>query len=666
MLQPIDFQPDYSFIPNTFFEPTDVNHLSSVKITEESLEKLCKDSSTEVLCCITVYNEPAEALLYSLAGIKNNIDHLMRIGKSFLASQITICIIFDGRERMSDSAANLIEELKLYDPQKVKSGAGVHIFDGILDSKKLKHCTELFTDSVLSDKHLKHIYWTAQEYNQLNSSGYIEEQGKNIEQIFPRVLLCIKEENAGKLNSHWWFFMAFSRYLSPQYCIQMDTGTVPTASCIDLLWSYMEQHENVAGTASFVLTPKPPRLLDIVSTWQSGYFSIEKVLVFPPEIAAGYLSILPGQLSMLRWKALYPQRSDQLVKEEQTFPLKRYFRGLRKLGLFESNMFLAEDRIIGFEIVTNSSSSWKIALVPSAIAITDACQSLSELLRQRRRWINSIFTVRLWMLLKSFTYLRNGRIGLIDRFRFVGASAYHFLTALLTWFSPATVYGSTILLYEYTKDILETHSPLLVPIIDSFFIMELFSLTTILVLAELYKKYKFLLIVNIASRLSFSAVIIGSLICAFIWTGHSGLLNLPLAFCILPALLYLSIALHGQWFLNRSWKSVILYFLIDLPVSLVLQSYAFHNIHDVSWGTKGLTRGSQQLKRSHQKFKHIFVFTWLLSNLLLTISIMNFSNVQTFKILLYAFYLGFSIFSGIIFMTKEKLSLVKWSKRGKI
>ncbi|MEH2368693.1 glycosyltransferase family 2 protein [Nostoc sp.] len=640
--------PDYFFIPDAFFEPTDIDQLCPIESSEKLLQKLCKDSSPEILCCITVYNESAEALLYSLAGIKNNIDYLASIGKRFLARKITICIIFDGRDKMSPSAANLIEDLKLYDPEKVKSGAGVHIFDGMLDNKRLKHCTDLFTDSELSDKHLQHIYRTAQEYDQINSSDYIEEQGKNKEQLLPRVLLCIKEHNAGKLNTHWWFFMALSRYLFPRYCIQMDAGSVPTASCMHLLWSYMEEHQNVAGTASFVLTPKPPILSDIVSTWQYGHFSVEKVLVFPPEIAAGYLSILPGQFSMLRWEALYPQRSDRLVEEKQAFPLKGYFRGLRKLGLFESNMFLAEDRVIGFEILTNSSYGWKIALVPSAIVITDACQSLSELLCQRRRWINSIFTVRLWMLLKSFKYLCNGDIDLIDRFRFVGASVYHFLTALIIWFCPATIYGSTILLYTYTKSILEIHSPSLVPIIDFFLGIELFSVTTILILGQLYKKYKFILILNVASRLSFSAVIIGSLICAFLWTGYPALLNL-LALCILPALIFFSIALHGQWFLKQSWKSLILYFLIDLPVWLVLQSYAFHNIHDVSWGTKGLTGGSQELKKSRQKFRNIFVCTWLLSNFTLTISIMIFPNVQTSIILLYAFYLGFSVLSGIIF-----------------
>ena len=398
------FQPNYYFLPDNFFESRNADHIPSIEKTEELLHKLCKHSHTEILCCITVYNEPAEALFYSLAGIKNNIDYLVSIGKSFLASQITICIIFDGREKMSANVATLAKVLGLYDIEKVEYGSGVHIFDARLDNKKLKQCIDLVTDSASSDKHWQHVYQTAQEYKEVNLSDCIEEQDKNFEQVLPRVLICIKENNAGKLNSHWWFFMVFCRYLCPKYCIQMDVGTVPTARCIHLLWTHMEQHQNVAGAASFVLTPEPPRLWDIVSNWQSADYSIEKVLVFPAEIAAGYLSILPGPLSMLRSQALFPQQSNQLVKEEQAFPLKGYFRGLKKLSVIESNMFLAEDRIIGFNIVTNSSS-WKIAYVPSAVAITDACQSLSELLRQRRRWINSIFTVRLWMLFQSVKYL---------------------------------------------------------------------------------------------------------------------------------------------------------------------------------------------------------------------------------------------------------------------
>lgn len=648
------FQPDYCFIPDTFFELADVDHVSSIENTEELLQKFCKHSHPEILCCITVYNEPAEALLYSLVGIIKNINYLVSTGNSSLASQITICIIFDGRNKISASTATLIKDLNLYDLEKVEPGAGVHVFNTRLDNKKLKQCLDRVTGSVMSDKYATSVYRTAQRYEGMNLSNYIEEENENKEQVLPRVLLCIKEHNAGKLNSHWWFFMVFSRSLSPKYCIQMDAGTVPTAGCIHSLWLHMEQHQNVAGTASFTFTPKPRTLWNMLSNWQSAYFSVEKVLNFPAEVVAGYLSILPGQLSMLRWKALYPQQSEQFVKEGQGFPLKGYFRGLKKLGLIESNMFLAEDRIIGFEIVTNSSHSWKIAFVPSAVVITDVCPSLSELLQQRRRWINSVFTVQLWMSLQCFKYLRNSRIKLNDKFRFLTASTYHFLAALFTWFYPATIYASVILIYIYIKSILGNNFQPFTSIIDLSFFLEICSLTFILIFAKLYKRQNYFLSFNITSRVLFSVIIIAALLCAYFWTGYSALLNVPLGYCILPILVCFGIALRGQWFLKQTWKSLILYFLIDSPVLLVLRAYAFHNIHDVSWGTKGLTEGSQQLKKRRRNFRNKFIFAWFLTNFILIITFIKFPKAQIFLILLYAFYSAFNIFSGILFMLRAR------------
>jgi len=75
---------------------------------------------------------------------------------------------------------------------------------------------------------------------------------------------------------------------------------------------------------------------------------------------------LPGAFSIFRWKAIKGR------------PLEQFFKGLDKsnLSLRELNMFLAEDRIMCFEIVSQNQANgieakFDLMYLPGAIAVTD-------------------------------------------------------------------------------------------------------------------------------------------------------------------------------------------------------------------------------------------------------------------------------------------------------
>lgn len=68
--------------------------------------------------------------------------------------------------------------------------------------------------------------------------------------------------------------------------------------------------------------------------------------------------MLPGAFSAYRLKAL------------QEAPLKTYLKGeaiheknAKKKGIFEANMYLAEDRILCFELITKKNEAWKLKYV---------------------------------------------------------------------------------------------------------------------------------------------------------------------------------------------------------------------------------------------------------------------------------------------------------------
>lgn len=42
-----------------------------------------------------------------------------------------------------------------------------------------------------------------------------------------KVFFVFKHLNGKKLSSHAWFFEGFCRYLTPEFCVLLDVGTVP-------------------------------------------------------------------------------------------------------------------------------------------------------------------------------------------------------------------------------------------------------------------------------------------------------------------------------------------------------------------------------------------------------------------------------------------------------
>lgn len=101
------------------------------------------------------------------------------------------------------------------------------------------------------------------------------------------------------------------------------------------------------------------------------------------ESVFGYISVLPGAFSAFRWDAI------------QGDPLAAYFfveeSNLLELGPFLANMYLAEDRVLCFEVLAKRGHRWTLHYEAGAVAHTDVPGNLVELIKQRRRWLNGSF-----------------------------------------------------------------------------------------------------------------------------------------------------------------------------------------------------------------------------------------------------------------------------------
>lgn len=84
-------------------------------------------------------------------------------------------------------------------------------------------------------------------------------------------------------------------------------------------------------------------------------------------------------------------------------PLEQYFhgdhsladrlgaKGIYGMNIFTKNMFLAEDRILCFELVAKAGAKWTLTYVKPSKAETDVPETATELIGQRRRWLNGSF-----------------------------------------------------------------------------------------------------------------------------------------------------------------------------------------------------------------------------------------------------------------------------------
>ncbi len=70
------------------------------------------------------------------------------------------------------------------------------------------------------------------------------------------------------------------------------------------------------------------------------------------ESVFGYITVLPSAFSAYRFEVIRPRFSVDVYKQG---PLVKYFEreelGPLELGPFAANMYLAEDRILSFEII---------------------------------------------------------------------------------------------------------------------------------------------------------------------------------------------------------------------------------------------------------------------------------------------------------------------------
>ncbi|CAB4446357.1 unnamed protein product [Rhizophagus irregularis] len=349
----------------------------------------------EIFIVITMYNEEAKLFARTFYGVVKNIHELCKRERSRLWGKdgwkkVVVCVVSDGFEEIDKTTKAYLSAIGAYQEGVVKKEVNkkpvtAHIFE--------------YTTQLCLDPDMKPV-------------------GEKVGFTPIQVLFCLKEENTKKINSHRWFFNAFGRNLKPNVCILLDAGTKPGKNSIYHLWKAFDTNPYIGGACGEIVAMKGKHgknLLNPLVAAQNFEYKMSNILDKPLESVFGYITVLPGAFSAYRYRALQNQIDPDTNKE--VGPLASYFLGEKlhaqkligpdgkikdqeiKTGLFEANMYLAEDRILCFELISKKGDHpWLLHYVKSASAETDVPDNIVELIKQRRRWLNGSFFASLYSI----------------------------------------------------------------------------------------------------------------------------------------------------------------------------------------------------------------------------------------------------------------------------
>ena len=385
---------------------------------------------TELFIVVTLYNEDERMFVRTMHHLMTNIAYMCSRTKSQTWGtdgwkRIMVGVIADGRHKVHSRTLSVLAAMGVY-----QEGVGKNAVHGVpVEAHLYEYTTQISVDTSLKFRSAER--------------GIVPVQ----------VLLCIKERNRKKINSHRWAFNAFGRVLQPNVCILLDAGTQPRPRSIYRLWKAFDRNPNVGGACGEIVAMKGKlwsALLNPLVAAQNFEYKMSNILDKPMESAFGYISVLPGAFSAYRYVAL---QNDAVGNG----PLCSYFKGETLQGgttdadIFSSNMYLAEDRILCWELVSKRNSSWVLHYVKRAQAVTDVPEQAPKLITQRRRWLNGSFFAAIHSIIK-FSYIYRSNHPFLRKLLIHVEMIYQAIQLFFSWFAMANYYIAFCILTDAMAD----------------------------------------------------------------------------------------------------------------------------------------------------------------------------------------------------------------------
>ncbi|CAB4253879.1 similar to Saccharomyces cerevisiae YNL192W CHS1 Chitin synthase I, requires activation from zymogenic form in order to catalyze the transfer of N- acetylglucosamine (GlcNAc) to chitin [Maudiozyma barnettii] len=548
------------------------NQLAQNNFTVRQLKYL-RPRQTEMMIVITMYNEDHILLGRTLKGVMQNIKHMVRKKNSSswgpdAWKKIVVCIVSDGRSKINEKSLALISSLGCYQ-------------DGFAK------------DEINGKKVNMHVYEHTTMVNIDNIGEDSAELVANETTVPVQLLFALKEQNQKKINSHRWAFEGFAELLQPNIVVLLDAGTMPGKDSIYELWREFRA-PNVGGACGEIRTDLGKNFKNLVNPLiasQNFEYKMSNILDKTTESNFGFITVLPGAFSAYRFAA---------VRGE---PLEKYFYGEKVaeegLHFFSSNMYLAEDRILCFEIVVKKNASWVLKYCRSSYASTDVPERVPEFILQRRRWLNGSFFAGVYSFAHFYKIWTSGHnIG--RKFLLNLEFIYLLFNTVVAWFQLSSfflvfriltlsiavyynaVFGilSVVFLWLYGISVFSTfilslgNKP---PSTEKYYVLNCFFFAVLMVymiFCSVFMSVKSFESILNSDNITFKGLI-----------SKEAFRDLVISMGSTYVLYFVSSIIYLQpW---HMFTSFVQYILLSPSYINVLNIYAFCNVHDISWGTKG-------------------------------------------------------------------------------
>ena len=591
--------------PDTTFIKDSV--LDRLKHTDSS------DFTCEFLILVTMYDEKSTQFSNTLGGIIDNLDTFLHAGVDLRK----ICCVF------------IVDGMKAFHKTLEAAGLFFKPFFSEDEIKKRFQVDDIRNCKIPDEK----------DYDEFAHCFMQTLTVLDNPDLSLNFILCVKQKNKRKLNTHLWFFGGFCEHIQPAYVMLLEVGTIPMSNSLFYLYEALATQPSLGGCCG-ELRPLDPPTWSLVIGAQVFEYKLMNIFEKSVESLTGYISVLPGSFSAYRWVAL------------QGSPLwKDYFKSIlypEQMNAFNSNIYLAMDRILCFAVITKKRSKYLLRYVKDSVAETDVPETLNVLIVQRRRWINGSWFSTIDSMRKYPLIFYSGH-SKCRKLLFGMQVVYYLLNVINSWFMVGSFYlfvsisirssfGVSSIVWSPGDVILQLYTFVLVIIaimafgvkpdrVQTYFGMISAIMAVFLVLAIFTTVYQ----MKLTTYPSWVVYAFAALIGCF----------------VLGSLLHLS-------FISLLRYSV--HYFIMYPTYInTLYIYAMCNIHDVTWGSRPdmLTADERKRADEFEAFRTKWVICWAMSNMGYITFIRGVNNGQDFY-----FVYAFMLISTLIYAVKFAGSLL--------
>ncbi|KAJ3381885.1 Chitin synthase, class 1 [Lobulomyces angularis] len=554
-----------------------------------------KTPSAKLMIVVTMYNEDCDLFSLTMEAVYDNIKFLLDKSKQEMEDislsgkdpserlnpeaghkplnwqDIVVCIVCDGRGKCPYNVKVALEMMGLYQSNE-------NIMTDFQNDPVQAHVFE-YSSSV-------HVVAEVKK-----KSFHLSESKYPVQYV-----LCMKENNKKKIDSHGWAFNGFCPLLNPDVVVLLDMGTKPSVESFYHFWKHFDGDRSIGGVCGEII-------VDIKGSWflrrwinfwkqpmlaaQNFEYKMSNILDKSLQSVCGYITVLPGAFSAYRYDALKGQPLIEYFKAEggKDKELPSKLSVATYLNISSANKYLAEDRILCFEIFCKKNERWYLRYIKEAKATTDAPETLGAFLNQRRRWLNGSMFAFFSGYFSMFQVFQS-KHSFGRKLLFLTEMNYLMLDTLMTLIGPMNFYAVFILtlmnVHKYIN--LPTFGVYILGFV--YIIMFIFGIVIFVGNAPQGSQ-------GIYTGLSRIWMLI--MIGIMVGMGYSSYLLFQFNDPVKVVLFVLSILLtYGLYFLASVLFRDTAHLISSMPgYYLLLPSYinimlpfAMSNIHDVTWGTR--------------------------------------------------------------------------------